>query len=133
MATLSQAIYATLTSAVSATTAVGKVYPRAAVAQNATLPYVVYFRVSGSRESMVGRGSANHARARYQVTVYSATQLEAESIINAVLVACRTAHTSPIKAIDADGGPYDLPEPIDGRETMCAAVAADLSITYKEH
>ena len=133
MATVTESLYAVLTAAVASTAAVAKVYPRAAVAQNVARPYVVYFRVSGNREALVGRGSANHAQARYQVTVYAATQLEAESIMAAITTACRSAVQSPIRAIDTDGGPYDLPESVDGQETMCAAVAADLSITYKEH
>lgn len=131
--TISEAIYQFLQSALTGTTAAGKAYSVAGVPK-AALPRVTYQRVGGVREAKVGGGTANHARGRYQVTVYSATQLEAETLILAILAQARTMpQSAPIRAVDIETGPYDMPVQVAGAETQTAAVAVDLGVTYQEH
>ena len=131
--TLSEAFYAFLTSAVASTAAAGKVHPVAG-APKQSLPRLTFQRVGGTRESLVGGGSANHGRARYQVTAWAATQAVAEAVVAAVMDASRTMpQASPLRAIDVETGPYDVPRDEDGRETMVAGVAIDVGITHKEH
>ena len=132
--TPSEGLYALLTAGVASTDAAGRVYPRADVPQNQARPYVIYFRVSGSRESRVGGGSANHGAGRYQVACYADHQIDADVIIAAIMANCRTHKASdPIRAVDVESGPYDLPQAIEGAESLMAVVAVDLSITYREH
>ena len=134
--TVNEALYIVLIAGAADTDAAGRVYPRADVAQSSARPYVVYRRVSGGRESLVGGGSANHAAGRWQVTVYADHQQQADAVIAAIMANCRQSHGShppPIRVIDIEAGPYDLPEMIEGAESQLAAIAIDIMVNYLEH
>lgn len=131
--TISAALFAWLKTAIAATPAANRVYPRHGTPPAAAFPYLNWFRVSGFRQHKVSRGAGDHARSRYQINIYAATQIEAESIAAAILAYMRTgAHNAPIVAIDVEGGPYDLPVEIEGQISQSAAVAVDLGVTHKE-
>lgn len=131
--TLSQAIYETLSTAMEGTIAEGRVYPVAG-APKAGLPRITYMRVGGVREATVGGSTASHARGRYRVMAYAATQIDAEALILAIVDRARVVpQPAPIRVLDLETGPYDIPEDVAGAELQTAVCAVDLGVTYKEH
>jgi len=130
--TISAALFSWLTTALAATTAAGRIYPRHGTPPGASMPFCNWFRVSGYRQPKVERGAGDHARGRYQINIYATTQVEAETIAAAINATVRAKTiVAPISAIDMDG-PYDLPVAIEGQISQAAGVALDLHVTYKE-
>ena len=130
--TISAAMYSWLTTALAATAVGDRIYPRNGSPPAPAMPFCRWFKVSGQREAKVSRGAGDHASGRFQVNVYSETQIEAESIATAINTAVRNGtRIAPITAIDMDG-PYDLPVEIEGQISQTAAVGLDLTVLYKE-
>lgn len=81
----------------------GRAYPLKA-AESPTAPYLVYFRPTSEEENdiSVNGGTGNAEITRLQVTVWSKTYLEAQSIAESVKVAMKGWSTSNVKILEFD-------------------------------
>lgn len=100
-------------------------------APSASIPRVTYAILGGTTQPILSGGAAAHRRARISLVAVAETQIEALEIIETLIgVAHGVVAQRIIKAIDVEFGPYDLPEPIEGAETMLPAAGVDLGVTY---
>jgi hypothetical protein len=60
----------------------GRVYPD--VASSATMPYITYQQIGGTPVNFLGAESSSKKNARIQINVWSATRLQASTIIRQV-------------------------------------------------
>lgn len=121
----------------SVSTLVGqRMYPDV-LPQGATLPAIVYYRISTERQHTVS-DCLRHARARFQVDCYAESRTAAQSVASAIRTCGVTAYKGTTDSIwftgiSIDSGDEHLTEPpTNGQHVPRYITTFDLLVSYRE-